>query len=384
MKMKTIFSAALAAALMALPHAYAVTGGAAATNATAGAATAAAGTNAKPADLVANLFGDPVIAKGAGFEIKQSQLDGVVDAFKAQTASMGQSVPVSELTRTALNTLIANQLLLQQATDADKAKGKKDADQYIEQVIKRYGSQATLEEQLKAAGKTFPDWRNDKTQQATAQAVLIRELNAAPSEAEIQKFYETNSAASQLPEQAHVRHILLLTIDPSTQPPTPLSDDKKQAKLKQINDLLKRARAGEDFAKLAKEYSEDPQTKDDGGELPPFTHGQMVAEFDAAAFSMTNNQISGVITTQYGYHIIKLLDKTPARKLALTDKVPGGDITVAEYFKDRLTAERLQELAPPYIQKLSKSPGVDILDPALKTLMAQTNDLPTSTATPAK
>ena len=61
---------------------------------------------------MAALFGDPVIAKGGGFEIKQSQLDTVVDGFKARTAAMGQTVPTSELEKTALNSLIVNQVLL--------------------------------------------------------------------------------------------------------------------------------------------------------------------------------------------------------------------------------------------------------------------------------
>ena len=73
------------------------------------------------------------------------------------------------------------------------------------------------------------------------------------------------------------------------------------------------------------QYSEDPGSKDNGGELPAFPRGQMVPEFEAAAFSLTNNQISDVVTTQYGYHIIQLLGKTPAKKLALTDKVPMTD-----------------------------------------------------------
>ncbi len=80
-----------------------------------------------------------------------------------------------------------------------------------------------------------------------------------------------------------------------------------------------------------------------------FTHGQMVPEFDAAAFSLTNNQISDVVTTEYGYHIIKLLDKTPAKKLALTDKVPPSDTaTLSDEIKDFLTRQKLQEQAPEY------------------------------------
>ncbi len=369
-----IFCAALAAALIGLPRAHAATSGAAPTPAPADATA----TNSKPADVMATLFGDPVIAKVGGFEIKQSQLDTVVDGFKARTAAMGQTVPTSELEKTALNSLIVNQVLLAKATDADKAAGNKDADDYVAQMVKHYGTQAAVEEQLKAAGKTFDGWRNELAQQTTATAVMIRELNAAPTQAEIQKFYETNSTASEVPEQVRVRHILLMTIDPATRAPLP--DDQIKAKRKQIDDLLKQARAGKDFATLAKQYSEDPGTKDDGGELPPFARAKddpnhaMVPEFEAAAFALTNNQISDVVTTQFGYHIIQLLDKTPAKKLALTDKASGSDTTtLADEIKNFLTAQKLKELAPAYIEKLSKSPGVDILDPALKALMAQTN-----------
>jgi parvulin-like peptidyl-prolyl isomerase len=158
-----------------------------------------------------------------------------------------------------------------------------------------------------------------------------------------------------------------------------VSDDQLKAKKKQIDDILTQARGGADFAALARQYSEDPGSKDNGGELPPFAKASddpnhaMVPEFEAAAFALNTNQISEVITTQYGYHIIQLLDKTPARKLALTDTLPGSDTTMAEQIKNFLTEQKLRELAPAYIEKLSKSPGVDILDPVLKTLMSQTN-----------
>src|ERR1039457_6223561 len=106
-----------------------------------------------------------------------------------------------------------------------KAKKRRN-NTYIAQIIKQFGSQAAVEEQLKAAGKTFDGLRTDMTQQRTVIAVLIRVLNAAPAEAEIQKFYETNSTASEVPEQVHVRHVLLLTIDPTSPTRAPLSDDQ--------------------------------------------------------------------------------------------------------------------------------------------------------------
>jgi parvulin-like peptidyl-prolyl isomerase len=374
-KTKMIFSAVLAAALIALPRAQAATSGAMATNAPM-AATATAATNSKPTDVLATLFGDPVIVKGKGFEIKQSQLDEAMDAIKARAAAAGQTIPPEELTRTVLNNLIGSQNVLQMATDADKAEGKKEAEQYIAQIIKQFGSQAAVEEQLKAAGKTFDGLRTDMTQQRTVIAVLIRVLNAAPAEAEIQKFYETNSTASEVPEQVHVRHVLLLTIDPTSPTRAPLSDDQTKTKKKQIDDILKRARGGEDFAKLAKEYSDDPNTKDKGGELPLLTREQMGPELAATAFALTNNQVSDVIEMPYGYELIQLLDKTPAKKLALADKVPAGDTTLTDEIKDYLTRQKLQEAAPAYIQKLSQSPGAEILDPALKALMAASTNAP--------
>jgi parvulin-like peptidyl-prolyl isomerase len=373
-KTKMIFFAALAAALMALPRAQAVTGGATMTNAPAG--TTATATNSKPADVMAALFGDPVIAKGKGFEIKQSQLDEAMDAIKARAAAAGQTIPPEELTKTVLNNLIGNQNVLQMATDADKAEGKKKAEEYIAQIIKHFGSQTAVEEQLKASGRTFDGLRTDMTQQRTLIAVLIRVLNAAPTDADVKKYYTDNPTASEVPEQVHVRHILLATMDLNTR--APLTDDQIKAKKKQIDDILKRARAGEDFEALVKQYSEDTGSKDTGGEYT-FARAKddpdhpMAPEFEAAAFSLTNNQISDVVTTQYGYHIIKLLEKTPARKLALADKLPGADITLADYLKERLTGEKLQEQAPAYIQKLSQSPGAEILDPALKVLMSRTN-----------
>ena len=111
--------------------------------------------------------------------------------------------------------------------------------------------------------------------------------------------------------------------------------------------LLKRIRGGADFAALAKQYSEDPSSKDNGGEMPKFPRGQMAPEFEAAAFSLTNNQVSDVITTAYGYHIIKLLDKTPAQRVDYA--------TVAPKIKDFLTQQKTEKLAPAYLEKL----GID-------------------------
>ena len=366
-QIKLIFPAAFAVALFALPRINAASANAA-TNAPASTAT-----NGNSPAATTALFDDPVIAKGNGFEIKRSELDQVMMGVKSTAAARGQTIPPGQLTQIEsqlLDRLIQDQLLLQKATDMDRTNGVQKAGLQINLLLERFGSQEALERHMKAVGMTFAELRSKITQENIAQAVKTRELNVTVTDAEAKQFYDnpTNLADFEQPEMVQVRHILSLTMDPVTH--APLTADQQQAKRKQIDGLLKRIRGGEDFAALAKQYSEDPASKDNGGEMPAFARGQMAPEFEAAAFSLTNNQVSDVITTAYGYHIIKLLDKTPAKKLALTDKVSLSDTTVAARIKDFLTQQKTEKLAPAYLEKLKKAADVQILDADLKAAAA--------------
>lgn len=373
-RIRLISPAAIAAIVSTGFAAWVVAAGTPATNAPAPAgnpkaATAATNvvataTNIGHAATMAELFGDPVIAKGKGFEIKRSALDEVVPKIKLMAAAYGRVVTSQQAEVNALNSLIVKSLLMQKATDADRAEGKKEAEQDISQILSRAGAD-NVALQLKAQGKTMDDWRSEMTEQVVISTVLVRLLNAAATDADAKKFYDNHPADFEQPELAHVRHIMLMTVDPDTR--EPLSADQLQAKRKQIDDILKRARAGDDFAALAKQYSEEPGSNDKGDEIA-MAHGSPTTppEIESAVFSMTNNQISDVITTGYTYSIVKLLKKTPAKELALTDKVPSSDITVAERIKNFLTQQNVGQLAPPYLDKLKKEAGVEILDAGLK------------------
>ena len=380
---KLIFPAAFAVALFALPCVNAASANAA-TNALVSTAT-----NSNSQAAITALFGDPVIAKGKGFEIKRSELDEAVMGIQSTAAARGQTISPGQLTQIEgklLGQLIQVQLLLQKTTEADKSNGVQRTDLQMKALLERFGSQEAFERQMKAAGMTAADLRAKIAQKLTAEAVLMRELNVTIMDAEAKQFYDdtNNSADFEQPEMVHVRHILLLTMDPVTR--APLTADQQPAKRKQIDDLLKRIRGGADFAALAKQYSEDPNSKDNNNEMTLVRGNPGIpTEVEAAAFSLTNNQVSDVIMTAYGYGIIKLLDKTPAKKLALTDKVPLSDMTVAAKVKDYLTQQKNEKLAPAYLEKLRKAADVQILDAGLKaaeTAAAAAADVPD--ATPGK
>jgi peptidyl-prolyl cis-trans isomerase D len=119
--------------------------------------------------------------------------------------------------------------------------------------------------------------------------------------ADIEREYNNNSEQYTTPEQVRASHILLKT------------EGKDDAAMKaKAEELLKQARGGADFAELARKNSEDEASAKNGGDLDYFGRGRMVPEFDTVAFAMQPNQISDLVKTQYGYHIIKVADKKAA------------------------------------------------------------------------
>lgn len=348
-------------------------------------AATAGSTNASGADKLAELLGDPVIAKGKGVEIKRSQLDAEMVNVQAMASARRQTIPADQIVlieREKLNDLIGFQLLLQKATDADKAKGKEQFEKALTRLKKDNKlTDAEFDEklsiQLKVQDITRADWNKQRIDQITVAAVLERELKVNVTDADAKKYYDENAARFEQPEQVRASHVLVSTRDMETG--TELTDDQKKAKRKSADDIRKRAVAGEDFAKLAKENSEDPGSKETGGEYI-FARGKMVPEFEAAAFSLNTNQVSDVVTTQFGYHIIKLSEKIPAKMIAYSD--------ISEDLKENLKSQELQKQLreTDYMDKLQKEAGVVILDEKMKKvdeMLAKTDKPEAAEAKPA-
>jgi peptidyl-prolyl cis-trans isomerase D len=160
-------------------------------------------------------------------------------------------------------------------------------------------------------------------------------------QADVEKEYKNNEEQYKTPEQVRASHILLKT------------EGKDDAAVKtKAEEILKQAKSGADFAELAKKNSEDEASAKNGGDLDYFGKGRMVPEFDAAVFAMEPGQISDLVKTQYGYHIIKLVDKKPATTRPYAQ--------VQQQLHDQLAYQRAQAQAADLAQTLEKqikSPG---------------------------
>jgi peptidyl-prolyl cis-trans isomerase C len=346
----------------------------------------------------APLFDDPVVARGQGVEVRRSQVDEAFIALKANLAVRGQTIPepLRQLREAQLlDRLILNRLLGNRATDADRARGKEIAAKLLAESKKEFPNEEAFFRRIKALGLTAAQFNQRVQDQALADAVIERELKAklAVTDAQVKEFYEKgadvlaremeaavarmandpnttigqlgdtrkqidevrkqNLARLEQPEKVRVSHIFLSLRD--RQNDVELSDDQKKAKRRAMDRLLERAKTGEDFAKLVLENSEDRGLVETKGEYTLSRDDPFVPEFKAAAFTLQTNQISDVVVTPYGYHLIKLLEKIPARKMDFDKAAPE--------IKDFLLSQELQKAMPDYFVQVKKDARVEILDP---------------------
>jgi len=162
------------------------------------------------------------------------------------------------------------------------------------------------------------------------------------NEAELRKFYEANKDSFRTQERVKARHILVKAE----------SKDKEEAAKKKAEGLLAQIKGGADFADLAKKNSEDPGSATKGGELDWYPRGQLAKAFEDTAFSLQPKQLSGVVKTEFGYHIIQTLEKETAR-LKPFEEVKG-DI-VKEQAKQQVF-DRMQQIGDQAIAALRKNP----------------------------
>lgn len=188
--------------------------------------------------------------------------------------------------------------------------------------------------------------RNEYLARTYVQKEIIGKINL--TEKDFQAYYDTHKKEFENPEMVRARHILV-AVKPDATP------EQKEAARKKAEELLAKVKAGEDFAKLASENTDDPGSKAKGGDLGFFTQGSMVGKFEQAAFALKPGEVSGLVETEFGYHIIKQEERKAAEQQPYE--------SVKEQVKARATQSIQQERLNAFLEKSMKDAKVTFYGP---------------------
>jgi peptidyl-prolyl cis-trans isomerase D len=235
-----------------------------------------------------------------------------------------------------------------EVTDAFNRKYQKAKIEYIAFPPAKFMDQVKATDQ--ELQQAFNSNRGNYTmpQKNTFQVLLLEqdkvEAGIVVSEQQMRAAYAASMDNFRMPERIHVRHILISTEGKS--------DAEKKTLKEKAEDVLKQAKKGDDFVALAKKYSDDKANAEKGGDLDWVVKGQMVPEFEAAAFALKPKDISNVVTTQFGYHIIQSLDREPARVKPFEEVKDG----LATDLRKQAVTDKMQGLADQIRAALEKNP----------------------------
>ncbi|HWI40433.1 MAG TPA: peptidylprolyl isomerase, partial [Verrucomicrobiae bacterium] len=198
----------------------------------------------------------------------------------------------------ALNQLISAEVLYQEGKKLEIKDLDKQVEERVNQSRSRFNSKEDFEKALKSAGLTEKDLIDLTRKDTVINALVAKEVmdKVKVTDEQAKKFYEENKENFKKPETVRASHILI-SVEQNASP-----EEKKKAKEK-AEELLKKIKGGADFAALAKSDSACPSSQQ-GGDLGEFGKGQMVPAFEEAAFALKPGEVSGVVETQFGYHII--------------------------------------------------------------------------------
>ena len=291
----------------------------------------------KPARTSSGASSDAVVAKVNGVGLSKVDFDRSWEYFLQRSGipagHADKDGKVLEFRKQVLDRLIDEELLFQEAKNLKMLVGKDVVDAEIEKARSQFPTPEAFKEALAKNKLTEDGLRAVFSRTLSIQAYVEQSIakSVAVSDAEVHDFYTGNKDKFETPEQAHARHILVAVDEKA--------DEKtREAGKAQADDLLVQLKGGANFEELAKKSSDCPSAPQ-GGDLGFFGHGQMVPEFDKAAFDLKPGELSGVVTTKFGYHIIKLEEKKDAGLVPEPEVAPK----IREYLVSQKTGAAVEE-----------------------------------------
>lgn len=255
---------------------------------------------------------------------------------------------LSGIQRSIVNQLVDQKLLLIEAEKRGFKASDTEIDLKLADVKKQFPDDAAFQKAIADYGLTPADLKDQISKGVAIEKLqkdVTKDLNV--TDAQVADFYAKNKAQFKHGDEVRASHILIKFDEAA-------KDKAKDAAraLAKIKELQAKLKAGGDFSELAKQNSDDPGSKVQGGDLGFFGKGQMVPEFEKSAFSLKNGQISEPIKTTYGYHLIKRVEMHPARVEPI-DQVSGK-------IREQLISQQRNQAFQTHITKLRESAKIDI------------------------
>jgi peptidyl-prolyl cis-trans isomerase SurA len=304
----------------------------------------AAPAQARVVEKIAAVVGDDIVLS--------SEVEEHAGPFMTEIAAIPnptqRAARATALRREILDRLVDERLIIQQAAELKLTVSSEDIDRSIEQIKRENGglTDAQLNSELVKAGQTMASYR----QEIKKQIMRYRVLNIAVgskvtvSDADVQNYYDGHMKSGDH-IQVRASHIFVAIPDGA-------DAVTLKAKEKFAHDLLDRAKGGEDFAKLAKEFSQDPATRDEGGDLGYFGRDMLPKPIEEMVFSMKIGEVRGPVRADRGFHVIKLVDRRTKEVKPLAD--------VKEELRNQLRQKEMERQTKNYLTELRKKTLVDI------------------------
>ena len=291
------------------------------------------------------------LAKVDGQPIYRDQVERVYRSRQGATPDANSPEEAMSFKLNVLDELINNQILVEHAYHAGISVSEAEVDNEVAKLQSPYSAEE-FRKRLQGQGLEMEDLRKELRRNIIITKLINKEIvaNIKVSDADIADYYERNKANFNVPETAY--HLAQIEVTPVADPEVRnlKNDDAKTpaAAERKIQALYARLRAGDDFATVAQEYSEDARTASGGGDMGfiPASALNSTPQLKQAVESLQVNQITGIIRTASGYHIIKLLGKEPAATHTL------AELRVQNAIRQTLKNEREQLLKAAYIETL--------------------------------
>ena len=283
-----------------------------------------------------------------GVTISKETYDRELDFFVRRASPGGKQIPdgqMAQIKSEVLESLIDRELLFQESKKKGiQVKSEAVSDQ-LQKIKQRYPNQEEFKRLLDDMGLTESDVQKQIERGMAIQELIDKEVTEKikVSDEETKSFYDKNPQLFEQPEQVKASHILIKV-------KTDAPDAQKAEARKKIEAVQQKVQKGEDFATLAKTYSEGPSGPR-GGDLGYFKRGQMVKPFEEAAFSLKPNETSEIVETRFGYHLIKVNDKKPAKKMTYAE--------VKDRLNEHLKRKKTDSETNAYLETLRKDAKIE-------------------------